>query len=110
MTGAVELMDDVLDNQENDGFRPLKLNRLRRNDRLLLLLLPMLVCESDMATRPRSPSMLANSAQPGGVGGGFPVAANVWIRSKGVIGGSDIVPIYTHNMELIIIINQTGDA
>lgn len=94
LTGAVELMDDVLDSQEKEGFRPLKLNRLRRSERLLLLLLPMLVCESDMATRPRSPSMLANSAQPGGVGGGFPAAANVWIRSSGVIGGSDMVPTH----------------
>ncbi len=95
LTGAVELMDDVLDSQEKDGLRPLKLNRLRLSDRLLLLLLlPMLVCESDMATRPSSPSMLASSAQPGGVGGGFPAAAaaNVWIRSSGVIGGSDMVP------------------
>jgi hypothetical protein len=32
-------MDDVLDSQEKDGLRPLKLNRLRRNERLTLLLL-----------------------------------------------------------------------
>ena len=89
-------MDDVLDSQEKDGLRPLKLNRLRRSDRLLLLLFPMLLCESDMVTRPSSPSMLANSAQPGGVGGGFPAAAaaSVWILSSGVIGGSDMVPAH----------------
>lgn len=93
LTGAVELMDDVLDSHENDGLRPLKLKRLRLSERLLLLLLPMLVCESDMATRPSSPSMLASSLQPGGVGGGLPAAASVWIRSSGVIGGSDMVPV-----------------
>jgi len=94
LTGAVELMDDVLDSQEKDGLRPLKLNRLRRSERLTLLLLwpPMLVCESDMATRPSSPRMLASSAPHGGVGGGLPAAASVWIRSSGVIGGSDMVP------------------
>lgn len=98
-------MDDVLDSQEKDGLRPLKLKRLRRSDRLTLLLLwppPMLVCESDMATRPSSPSMLASSAlQPGGgVGGGLPAAAKVWIRSSGVIGGSDIVPILRNGQSI----------
>ena len=53
----------------------------------------MLVCESDMATRPNSPNILAKSALHGGVGGGLPAAANVWIRSSGVIGGSDMVPV-----------------
>lgn len=38
LTGAVELMDDVLDSHEKDGLRPLKLNRLRRSDRLLLMI------------------------------------------------------------------------
>ena len=38
LTGAVELMDDVLDSHEKDGLRPLKLNRLRLSDRLLLMI------------------------------------------------------------------------
>lgn len=85
-------MDDVLDSQENEGLRPLKLNRLRRNDRLLF---PMVDCESDMAARPNSPSMFAISPHPGGVGGTWletAVAASVCMRSSGVIGGSDMVP------------------
>ena len=88
----MELMDEVLDSQEKEGFRPLKENRLRRSD------LPMLVCDSEVVTRaqtvappaPRSPA----SARPGvasGVGVAPKSVDSVWIRSSGVIG-SDIVP------------------
>ena len=97
MTGAVELMEDVLDNHEKDGLFPLKENRLRRMDR------PMLVCDSDMAPRPDAAAhtslkwaraATAATLSSHGVGGGVGVdstAASDRILSRGVIG-SPIVP------------------
>lgn len=108
LTGAVELMDEVLDSQENEGLRPLKLKRCLRKDRLLLLL-PMLIRESEMADEraavsDNSPNILANSAVP------MPdvaaaallvvVAVKVLILSSGVIGGSDMVPIHNNIDEM----------
>ena len=101
-------MDEVLDSQENEGLRPLKLKRCLRKDRLLLLL-PMLIRESEMADEraavsDNSPNILANSAVP------MPdvaaaallvvVAVKVLILSSGVIGGSDMVPIHNNIDEM----------
>jgi hypothetical protein len=50
--------------------------------------------------------MLASSPAPppphGGVGGGLPAAASVWIRSSGVIGGSDMVPAPQQKFKITI--------
>lgn len=46
LTGVLlELMEEVLDSHEKDGLRPLKESRLRRKER------PILICDSDLATR-----------------------------------------------------------
>lgn len=107
LTGALELMEEVLDSQEKEGLRPLKLKRFRRKDLLLLLLsIPMLVCESDIATRLPPSSLLV--PQPVGW---LPVveaatastAARARMRSSGVITGSAIVPIQSKPYQMYVV-------
>ena len=97
MTGVVELIEDVLDSQEKDGFLPLNEKRFLRMERAIL------VWESDEATRSAAlttpplhasvrlvtatHSSDADAAADGG-------AASVRRRSSGVIN-SDIVPEIT---------------
>lgn len=112
----MELMDEVLDSQEKEGFRPLILNRFRRKDRLLLLFIPMevgllfspmLVKESEMATwLPKSlpvPVAPPEAVEPAAAAAS--TAARALMRSRGVIG-SDIVPLIYSNeiIDLILIV------